>query len=262
MSRKICDGAFAPWPGFTYLLLLRSALSVSLAPYEGSDGRLLQLCTQEASEHEFYSHLWSLLPKLREELDVEEWMFLPFSSYHATFMGAIDVSNVDLLAEGQRNEWRQRLEDPAQALIDEGSFGLPEVISLQNVRMVFDELTIWGNEEPVLVAKLTPHSDCKVAYDHLVKERDALDKKWEVACSKPAAGTYTCHVSIAYGKNAEAGDAARKQLEGLNSAVHSLRGKALDFDHAVLFGFASMVTFFCRKEADNGPYSSSSLERY
>ena len=246
--RKIVDGVVTRWPGVTYLLFSKRAAPMGFEPFAGFEDKLLKVKTQDAPVHEFYSRLDDFA--LQAELEIIGWTLLPFPSFHSTLLGAIDVSNFEALPETHRETWRKHLQDPASALLADQSPGVPKVVQLKPVRMRFLELDVWGDDEPVIVAKLVPDISSESAYAELVAARNTLDASWQRAFDKPPASEFVCHISFAYGKDASVGSQTRERLKQLNwRAAFILGGFTLAFDRAALFGFISMETFFCRKEA-------------
>ena len=96
-----------------------------------------------------------------------------------------------------------------------------------------------------MVARLAPTEASRESFEQLVAERRELNASFRTEFGIGASENYTPHVSLGYFANREGAQLARHCLSGWNEGFsEQMHGLTLSFQHASIYGFTDMATFF------------------
>jgi len=241
---------FTPrWARFRGFSVLFDSPGDCLVPH----GQRLDLACDLDGDAElgFYKGLRDGLTALEPDLLTATYLFcpLPPPSYHVTAWDGGNDGNVTRAV----GSWRAKLEEYLAALPDTATrpHDLTDTVLASplvsrrdwGVEFQFDALAIWGGS--VLVARLAPTDAARSVYEQFVAERGRLSATYRGKFGVGASERYTPHVSLGYFANREGGQMAMPCLHEWNQVfTEGMRGLTLSFEHASVYGFTDMATFF------------------
>lgn len=217
-----------------------------------SVNRLDLTCDVEGAA--FYRTLCASLASLNLNLLTNTYLFcpLPPASYHVTVWDGGNEGNAAKVFPPHQQTLRELLTGLPDALMSPCE--MTDVVSASplvtkrdhNIRLRFDSVQKWSNI--VLVARLTPVDQTSSdAMEALVQERKRLNTQYQQVYGISAYDNYTPHVSLGYFANREAAQTATPCIADWNRQfAETMQGLTLEFDHASLYGFTDMATFFTR----------------
>ena len=218
-----------------------------------SGQRLDLACDVDAdTELSFYKTLRDSLNALDVNLLTNAYLFcpLPPPSYHVTLWDGGNDGNTAKVLPAQHpllQDFLTRL--PNSILTPNPITDVPAASPLVtrqdwNVRFRFNSLFKWGNS--VLVAGLAPVDDAAAnVIAGISDERRRLNAQYQQAYGIGSSDNYGPHVSLGYFANREHAQLATSCLPDWNRLfVERMHSQTLTFQHASVYGFTDMATFF------------------
>ena len=214
----------------------------------------------------FFRNLRDSLAGLKPALLTNTYLFcpLPPPSYHVTAWDGGNQGNLEQVTRGQHPKLRDYLAQLPGSLhqtseMTEMVLASP-LISRRDwhIEFQFAEVAIWSGV--VLVARLAPTEAACGAFDEFIAERRRLNAAYRQAFGIGASENFTPHVSLGYFANREGAQLATPCLPEWNTLfAERMRDSTLSFDHASLYGFTDMATFFTAASAVNPAPASLTL---
>jgi hypothetical protein len=241
---------FAPqWAEFRGFSILFDGPGNCLRPH----GELLDLTCDVGGDPKlgFFKSLRDALDRLNPNLLTTTYSFcpLPSTSYHVTVWDGGNQENVTRMSDEQRpklEDYLAALPEAAMRAHELTDMALASLLVLRRdwgVEFQFDGLMIWG--DVVMVARLAPTDASQRAYERFVAERRGLNASFREKFGIGASEGYTPHVSLGYFANREGAQLAFPCLQEWNALFgERMRDLTLSFEHASLYGFTDMATFF------------------
>ncbi len=204
----------------------------------------------------FYRALRDSLAQLNPDLLMATYLFcpLPPPSYHVTVWDGGNDGNRTFVVSDRRPALERLLAGLPDALalpheMTEPALASPLVRRRDwDIEFQFDHLAVRG----ALVARLSPTEASQEAFAAFVEERHRLNDFVHETFGIAAYENYTPHVSLGYFASREGAQLARPCLPEWNALfAERMQGRTLTFQHASLYGFTDMATFF--KAAEPSP---------
>lgn len=200
----------------------------------------------------FYRTLRDALVSLDVRLLTHTYLFcpLPPASYHVTVWDGLNDGNAEEIAPAHREGVAQLLADLPAAL------RAPHPLIRAARESALAARRDWGLsfqfshlslvQQSVLVAELKPAAPGDAArMQELLQARADLSAQTQAAYGYSPYHRYWPHVSLGYFANREHGQLAMPCVAGWTAAfAQRLDDKRLSFEHASVYGFTDMATFF------------------